>query len=575
MGNTTAHAGAAPEQNARALEVCIWPPRVEPPVAAAKIEVVLAEGAPDDGEAGPILLIGRGCAAGWGEAVLVPLPSDTWSAVRVSFFNQTGAAVAQDARGLYAEVCLPPYRGPGGLAALGLAPGGAPRELRLALEPPPLRGGPPLGTPQEIAQQLRRARNLFHPEQLSVALALREVQVCTESAMPQSDGAARPALQVVVPPSRRQVIALELQHAALQGPSAGLPSHVRQLRMIQQESQELLTERGTILQRLDRLRAAQEAIEADGLAISDAASCLDAGAWSRAAKALAEEVAHGRARGRRCRAAFRDRASGLEAQLRQAGAGAGAGASLPAPLPAPQGQAEAQAQAPGGTADDDGFAEAIAMKVCIDEAMLRRDALLQHWRGVAAAAAAQPGYASEAVQRLLAQSQHQKQELAVLQREGAAQQERALRELGSQRQQSLRGDIQHFYDELDELERVRRDEHVRGESELRELRAERDRARDHLADAVGVLQHLDAQAEALRGMQVADEGVDEGAAIEVLQAEHDWLANELAQLREREEARKQTIFDLEQEQEALVEKTGLMTSQPVPSPSVPDLHSAT
>merc|ERR1712113_1106303 len=112
-----------------------------------------------------------------------------------------------------------------------------------------------------------------------------------------------------------------------------------------------------------------------------------------------------------------------------------------------------------------------------------------------------------------------------------------------------------------ELQRFREDERVRRESEVRELKNERDKIKDRLDDATMEMHHLRANAEALKNL--LGEALHEivGPTREASEFNRLQQMQELEHLQKCQEDRKKTIQELELEQEALVEKTSLMTLQ--------------
>eukprot|EP00928_Gymnodinium_smaydae_P085691 TRINITY_DN6924_c7_g1_i1.p1 TRINITY_DN6924_c7_g1~~TRINITY_DN6924_c7_g1_i1.p1 ORF type:complete len:628 (-),score=141.94 TRINITY_DN6924_c7_g1_i1:41-1924(-) len=530
----------------RTLELRITPPKVELPPGPSGLPVVLvgkislvdldgpsADASNDVPVAGPI---GEGCAIPWGEALSIQLPSDTSSVLALTLFGVelprgvAGPSGTQEEAGprVLTEVLLPTYAGEGGLAQMGVTPNSSPLMLCIALLQYVERQRDL--QPSVVAAQFRRLQEALRPDKASLALTLQEVApqpVVSETTPRQAaaftaESAREPenGRGSIVPPARRQVIALELQNAALLAqldngqaqlsPALGsAPSHVKQLQGLQQENAELRQHR-------------------------DALQCKLEG--NSAPVASGEDVQRARQRLQTIRASYEERMRVVQDQLAQVSAAAAAAA---------------------GDMDD---GEAMRMQMRLKEGITRRDALLQQWREVSAAGRSVPESSHPEVRRLTEQVERNREVLSSLQSELAKLNER---EESLMRQQQLRGGIQQLRDELEELARAREDERVRAESEARELRAERDGARDRLADATAELQRLRAKAEAMRALnQEEDESEEKDGAdsLETLRQEHELLLGELSQLREREASRQQTIRELEEEQEALVLKaTGLAT----------------
>jgi len=194
MGNTAAKEGAP-----RTLEVHLSPPRLElPPGRNGQPYRLLAS-------VGVLEDTATAREAAWDKALLVPLPRGE-SGLLVSVYaaepgqRGLGEAHALGEARLFAEVCLP-LAGPGGLAELGLRPGGPPLTMQLALSPGSRCGG---GTPEELAVAFQRAREAAARDRPCLGVSLRELS---------REPAARPGVEEqdwTLPPARRQVIALEL-----------------------------------------------------------------------------------------------------------------------------------------------------------------------------------------------------------------------------------------------------------------------------------------------------------------------------------------------------------------------------
>eukprot|EP00929_Paragymnodinium_shiwhaense_P085223 TRINITY_DN45655_c0_g1_i1.p1 TRINITY_DN45655_c0_g1~~TRINITY_DN45655_c0_g1_i1.p1 ORF type:complete len:681 (+),score=204.19 TRINITY_DN45655_c0_g1_i1:119-2161(+) len=555
--------GASDKKPMRMLELRLSPPQMEPPRGrnGQPLRLLAKVG---------LAAHGRDAATEvpWEEAIPLPLPSDR-AAILISLYsfeaNAGGGGVAR----LLTELCLPAYSGPGGLALLGLGIE-RPLGLHLALTMGSYYvPGQPL---DEVAARLADARERFRPDGPSLAISLREVAVTAAelegsmrlravqgqgqgSRANLGDSVASLPASLDVPQSKRQVITLELQNAQLANrlrsagvvvadDKVGVPSHVRQLTELQRENEQLRTERHEMSKRLDFLKAALA--QPPRTQSSEASAEQDGNRdWGRTLRVMEQELAHSLERRRKIQANFEERVRTLQDQLQDAV------------------QQQAESKVLGTSMDPD----VAAMRGKIEEAMRRRDELMRQWREVREAAHDKNGdpqrslqqSASPEIQRLLAQSQHYKAEIHALEQELALRRDQ---DQGSQRQQELRGNISQLYEELDELQRVREDERVRGESEVRELTRERDLARDRLADASAELQRLRAKAEAMRSLQPEDVG--DTSSLEPLRAQHAELVAELARLRQIEEVRKQSIQDLEREQEALVEKTSMLTLQAMP-----------
>jgi len=274
---------------------------------------------------------------------------------------------------------------------------------------------------------------------------------------------------------------------------------------------------------------------------------------------LQEELAHCRERQRKIRENYEERVMGLQGQLQQAKQ------CMPGVDHTFNPHAQDQQQL-GAVME-----EIAVMEQRIVAATKRRDDLMFRW-GQAQQMADSPqetdlnynrSTMDADVEHLQATASENEAILEQLRQELAQLHDR---EQGSEQQQELRKTVSQLYEELDELQRVREDERVRSESEVRELKSNRDRIKDCLDDGTAELQRLRSQSDALRAVRVQAEG-DFGPSITELnhlKAENSQRAEELKRLRECEEARKQTIAELEREQEALVEKMTLKAAQSVP-----------
>jgi len=163
--------------------------------------------------------------------------------------------------------------------------------------------------------------------------------------------------------------------------------------------------------------------------------------------------------------------------------------------------------------------------------------------------AAAAGSTGENAERLAKQGQQHKVELSLLQQELA---HLHVREGGADGQQQLREAVQQLYEELDEQHQIREDERVCSESEVRELRKERDSARDRLQNAQAELRRLKAEAEAAGGP---------GGPRAGRRGEKHGQQAEVDRLRQVEEAKRAKVLELEREQESLAANIGLISSQ--------------
>lgn len=546
MGNSAA---LPPPQAPRTLELRVSEPRLVLLPSSGQQRTLFAKVG---------LLEDRGAAveAPWDEPVQVQLRGER-STLLVSLFAAEYFQGHEERRALY-EVALP-YWGPGGLADLGLAEGGAPVTLVLAVSP-----GKRCGERQsreELAEELRQAREQYHPDRPFLGLSVCEVGF-QQYQQPAEDGAWQ------LPSARRQVIALELQNAALlerkrelqqahpdyvwqmneaaaEEPAAA--THVQQLRLIQQENQQLHAEKGAMLQKLEHTRQLLSGAMRDRPGAEHD--------WPETLRVMTQELANCRDRQARIRANYDERKHDLQVQLQAA-----------------QEQAAAQASEQHALAQEQIGQQAVALRSEVEQATLRRNELLRHCSEARNAAEAQKQGIEQGmfdtmssnpdILRLARESEQYKIELRELQHELSAQQER---DAGSMRQDHLQRNRQQLLFELEELDKAGEDERVRSESEVRELKNERDLVKEHLDKATAELQHLRVKAEALRGLRAQNLGMEPpDNGIERLERETEQLARDLEDLRSTEDDRKSTIEELEREQEELVAKTSMITGKAVP-----------
>jgi len=209
--------------------------------------------------------------------------------------------------------------------------------------------------------------------------------------------------------------------------------------------------------------------------------------------------------------------------------------------------------------------EVQAMDGRIEEATARREELMSRWNTIAdrrERMASQEGEPSIGdLERLQAAKMENESTIERLRIELSQMQEGQ----ASEHRQQLERRIAQLYEELDELQRVREDQRVRSESEVRELKANRDKIKDRLDDATAEVQRLRSQSEALSVARARAEGNARPSMDDLnqLRYENDLRAEELQRLRECEETRKQAIMKLEREQDGLVQQMTLKAAQSV------------
>jgi len=443
----------------------------------------------------------------------------------------------------------------------------------------------------KIIDGFRDACREFRKDSPFLALSVRELSLEEASRpirAPDAQGVARQTTSAGSPLNRHKAITLAFENAALDArrknlqrsgpepdeepespvkePSGAVQGdHMRQLYLLREDNARLQSEMVAVRQRLANLKRTKT---------SKSEREVSEPNWGRTLDVMQNELEHCRTRQRKIQTSYDQRLHALRDQLAQCKEQASSAEaavvkqSMPMSTPVLQGA--------GFGAAGELSAETAALQESITKALARRDELrrqLEEGRRVQEADDGSPITRGAMLsdnpeaKSLVEQSEQYKVELASLQKELALAHER---ECGSERQQQLRQQVQQLYDQLDELHQIREDERVRSESEIRELRKERDACRDRLDDATAELRRLRAKAETLR-----DLGTSPGSAVSLnglnlppsvsdlarLQAQVADQAQDLSRLQGVEEARKATVAALEREQEMLVEKIGVISSQ--------------
>lgn len=159
-------------------------------------------------------------------------------------------------------------------------------------------------------------------------------------------------------------------------------------------------------------------------------------------------------------------------------------------------------------------------------------------------------------QRLTEQGHKYKAELARLQQELAGLHERERGEGVGVSEPMLREQVQHVYDEMELYNIEREDEKVRSESELRELRCDRDNLTERVGDTRLELKRLCAQVVALR--EYSGDGTP---SPQMSSVEDEAQIRELEALERREVEQRHLVADLEREQDQLVEQMSKISLQ--------------
>jgi len=493
----------------------------------------------------------QACNVNWEQPIIVRLDNDQ-SVLFITLLSWDSPQAGGSEVSLLTEVFLP-YSGPNSLVEMGLRRDGPPVPLRLELTAGSRHDG-------AIAE-----------DRGYLALSLRQLprDVVEEPAsVPGTDS-------VTFSAARRHMITLELQNALLQVRKRDLdpngmrfssmndeqellpPIHIKQLQMIQNENDQLRVEKEQMFQRLERTREAIRAVT--DVNMNSLPVDRD---WTTTLRVMQRDLEHVLERHRKIQANYEDRVRGLQGQLQQAQGDL------------TQARAEAEKELSPANSAASVQAEVINVQAQIQKVMMRRDELMEGWRKVAEERGIDPQASLEdtnsqtptaEVAQLRKKSKEQKMELERLQQEMKDQQER---EQGSTQQQELRGQLGQLYEELEQMNQMREDERVRSDSEVRELKSDKDAAKDALDDASAQLQHLLAQVDAVKSLRAQAAQQQGNTTPEVSQEDLDKLrfANaerrqHLDLLKEREQSYKHTISELERGQEALVSQTERLTSQ--------------
>lgn len=550
------HTGGTPHL----LELCLSPPRIKLPSGRGGQPCTLFAQVGVLGDGGD-----KAQHPEWDEPVTIALPSSQSVVVISLYLAEPGSHSLDEAHGrgearFFADLCLP-YAG---LAQLGICADGPPGLLRLALVPGTQYGQESL---DDTAGALQRSLEQFQPDRPWVAVSVRELSAPTEWAGPD--------VEWTLPFPKKEILMLELENAALQTrlceilPHAvrptpeelsTLPDHMRQLQSVQVENEQLRQEKADLLQKLENTRAVMSGVPGTERTLAEQDR-------SKTYRVLQRELGHCREREQKIRASYEERLGRLQGQLQHAHDEVGA---------------HLESERAAGLLSQ----EVAAMEEHLNQAAARQRALQQQLQtaqeATDLAASRDPDAPSPDpdVRRLQAESEDQKAELAALRREAAAlsQQDSEGGEPGhagdghgAAREQELRGKVKQLSDELEELQRAREDERVRSESEVREMRSDRDSIKDRLDDAAAELQRLGAEAEALQDLQAqARLREEEAFAAAPAPANDDDIEEqerELERLRGCAEDRRCTIREIEREQEALVEKTASVAT---PQAAAPD-----
>jgi len=546
------HTGGTPHL----LELCLSPPRIELPVGRGGQPCSLFAQVGVLGDGGH-----KAQHPEWDEPVTIALPGSQSVVVISLYIAEPGSHSLDEAHGrgearFFADLCLP-YAG---LVQLGICADGPPGLLRLALVPGTQYGQESL---DDTAGVLQRSLEQFQPDRPWVAVSVRELSAPTEWAGPD--------VEWTLPFPKKEILMLELENAALQTrlceilPHAvrptpeelsTLPDHMRQLQSVQVENEQLRQEKADLLQKLENTRAVMSGAPGTERSLAEQDR-------SKTYRVLLRELEHCREREQKIRASYEERLGRLQGQLQHAHDEVGA---------------HLESEREAGLLNQ----EVAAMEERLSQAAARQGALQQQLQtaqeATDLAASRDPGAPppDPDARRLQAESEDQKAEIAALRREAAALSQQdcegdAGDGHGAAREQELRGKVKQLSDELEELQRAREDERVRSESEVREMRSDRDSIKDRLDDAAAELQRFGAEAEALQDLQaqvrLREEEASGAAPAPANDDDSEEQERELEHLRGCAEERRCTIRELEREQEALVQKTASLAT---PQAAAPD-----
>lgn len=608
MGNTL----DVPESGERLLELQLPPPYVEVPTTRTGEQCMLFAqvGTLEDRSAIRNVL--------WNRPVQIRLPPGT-TAVLVSVFavdpdvNSLDDARNDGSAFFIGEVCLP-YDGEGGLAQMGLRPDGEQLCLRLPFVPGArCRHAPP----DMLAAAFQQAKRHFQKGMPHVVVWLREVDAAsTQSISQRSKG----KMDSIGQTNRADALKLELETFALdaqrrnrartgpepdaepdtisvdaQGRGIGAAmlkenwvpaqSLLADLQRLHSENTRLTREKDVALEKLE---CALGVCMPPPVQTTQQQTPRKAGTepnWSRTLKVLQTELEHCRQRQERIEATYKDRISNLKQlhwQAQQKADDAEKRADQAETPPASQRYASPISQrgrspSPSGAAllSDGGASAAIGARVervsqRIQEAESRRDSINKQLQELQSTEAKDALNSDPVAQRLNAQGHQYKAELVHLQQELQWLHERERGD--TQGQAKMREEVQQLYEELDEFSAVREDEKVRSESELRELRAERDAAVERAGDARLEFRRIRAKVEEHRQLgssaMLASGSLGEADRQRSREVDNEALQQELEHLQRCEVERRQVIVEREREQDQLVEQMRLLSSQAVLTPAM-------
>eukprot|EP00440_Ansanella_granifera_P047466 gb/GFBE01051413.1/.p1 GENE.gb/GFBE01051413.1/~~gb/GFBE01051413.1/.p1 ORF type:complete len:472 (+),score=115.11 gb/GFBE01051413.1/:1-1416(+) len=422
----------------------------------------------------------------WNEVFTISLPEGC-SALRIAVLATDQISEESQAQSL-AELTLP-YEGNPGLRALGVGVGAPAQTLHLAL-----MSGAVGDVPQEWSRPLRHMIDNFSPQRPHIIVEVRELapEVVAPTKSKLAEAPAVFDFQVVS--ARRQVIALELQNTAMakllvdkKGATSTafeMPSltHRRQLEEVRGRSEQLRREKLAMWQRLERMQevlssSTEPRTQPRPLASSSGRS--PDRDWMKTLKVMEQELELCQSRQRSIRESYEARIASLQVQIRQARDPS----SSPLVL-----EEDAQALLAIATGRREELRGQLEELVDASAGTLGAHGPSQGKVPQSADLARLPSKNPEVahLQKLSMQYQDEleklRQDLTVIADRGNVR--------GWRHHQEITSSVQQLKDELEELRKVREDERVRSESEISELKRERNAAKDRVEDMLAELRQL-------------------------------------------------------------------------------------
>lgn len=541
MGN--AAAWATPQPGARRLQLCLSQPHLlDVPLGRNKLPCALVAKVRTDGDDAPT-------AVPWDEAITIDLTDDSAMLLISILAVELGPRETSQATTL-AQVCLP-YGDASGLRSLGVSPGASAKTLKLNLTPGDLGGDDP-------AKMLHAMLSSFDEQKPHLEVKVREL--CPEVPLEgqevpkQSTATAHiptPSASFQMLSAKRQVVTLELQNNAMlkelklkAGTSFHSPkmSHRMQLQELRDDNARLSGEKQLMWHKLEWKQGivSQSASGAELGKTKHNSKDKDAALtdWGKTLEVMEQELRNCWDRRRLLQTSYQERISMLQNQIRQA-----------REPPSQQALTEAQAQASITIAT--GRREELKRKLTEAEQVVEGEESAENSREGA----------DIAEMHMLSEFHRAKLEELRKDLTGVD----TVNFADRQQHKELTASKQRLADELEELRQVREDERVRRESEICELRRERDLPKARLEGALSDYGQLQLMAEALQDFHQQPQNVVLQIDLDSLTEANTRTEKELEELGRIESVLRNQIQELERGQEALVEQTDWATAQVVPA----------